>query len=219
MEINGSFTAIAGKSGCGKSTLIEIILGIRQIDSGNITFLTDKGEKYNNCKIGYIQQFASVYDGSLINNIFYFKKKITSKDFKILNELFELFDFNVILENIFKEDILRDIPLEECYQKEIFKRQKPILSGGQQQRLQIIRVCAQALIYNKNIIISDELTSALDSQSANLVWNGLYTFSKKYNIMIINFIHPNILKEYSSLFNQKIIINNENNIRDFQFIE
>ena len=186
---------------------VKILLDIYQIKKGSIIYKNKYNQNIENNKIGYIQQFPVLYPGSIYDNIFYYKDNILNKDKILMEELFTLFGFDEIIKQIFDNEYNdyknnRDF----LYKKKIFKRNSTILSGGQQQRLQIIRVCVQSIINHSKLIITDELTSAIDKNSANLIWKYLFEFSKKYNIMIVNFIHFNTLEEYRKFFDSKYII-------------
>ena len=209
ITINKRFVAVSGKSGSGKSTFLKLLLKINHILSGSITYKDEKGKIYNVCDTAYISQESCLYNGSIYDNIFYFKQDITDVEKSIMFLLLEFFDYEKVIRNLFDEEL----PLNDLCKQKIFNRNKNLLSGGEKQRLHIIRICAQSILLKKQLILTDEISSSLDSQTAEIVWKGLKKFSIEFNIMIINFIHPNTVKDFDYLFDQKIHISNENNLR------
>ncbi len=170
----GSFTAIMGTSGSGKSTLLNIISGLDTPTEGTLFFndiklnelndneLTDLRNKY----YGFIFQFfhlipvMNVMDNVLLPN--YFSKN---------NENDE----------ILKERALQI--LKELNINHLSKSFPSELSGGQQQRVAI----ARALINNPDILLADEPTGSLDSNTSKLVMEQLkkLNIQKKQTVIIV----------------------------------
>ena len=73
--------------------------------------------------------------------------------------------FNTEIENIFNNSL----SLDESMKISIFNRNIDLLSGGQKIILQIIRICLQTIIYNKQLIIIDEPNSGLDSIKTEII--------------------------------------------------
>lgn len=152
LKINkGEFLAIMGPSGSGKSTLMKILGLLDKKFEGSYKFLDkdiscfsdDDLSKFRNEKIGFVfQDFNLIKRLSVKENIEIpmLYKGFSIKDTK--NRVIEL------LKKISLEDKINKYPTE--------------LSGGQQQRVSI----ARALVNNPNIIIADEPTGALDSNTS-----------------------------------------------------
>lgn len=72
---------LSGPSGVGKSTLLRIILGLEENVSGKITFFSSKGKILNPNleEIGYIEQEAVLFPGSIRENIAMFKENMADK--------------------------------------------------------------------------------------------------------------------------------------------
>ncbi len=152
---SGDFLTIVGPSGVGKSTLLQILLGFIKPTTGSLEFfgeeITDKNYKILRDKSSVVFQEPVFFEDSVRDIICSpFKFRANSKrekDFEFLDKLFELFS----LSNIDKEKGL------------------DLLSGGEKQLISII----QAIMQKKDILILDEVTSALDSKSTEKVYNLL----------------------------------------------
>ncbi len=161
----GEITVIMGPSGCGKTTLLNMIGGLDRLNSGNILidgrnichFSDTELEKYRRHKIGFVFQFLNLIP------------ELTAEE----NILLPL-ELSGTLSNERREfikELLDIIGLEER------KTHRPDeLSGGEQQRISI----AAALANNPDIILCDEPTGELDSQSKNMVMGLLHSVIEKF---------------------------------------
>ena len=171
----GEFTGIVGPSGCGKSTLMHLIGLLDQPTSGQIKILDrdvsmlqdEERSKMRNQVIGFVFQ-----------------------QFNLLNKLTIL--ENVLLPTIYtrqKTDInYRDKALSLLQRFGIEKLASSFpnkISGGQQQRVAI----ARALINNPKIILADEPTGNLDSQSGKVILDLLSSLNIKDKITVIIVTH------------------------------
>ncbi len=166
----GEFVVITGESGSGKSTLLNVISGLDSYDEGEMfvcgedttAFRTEEYEKYRKTYIGNIfQDFNLVNSYSVYQNIELVMLMCGKKPHECkerINELIEL------------------VGLTE------YKRTKASkLSGGQKQRVAI----ARALAKDAPIIVADEPTGNLDSESANVVMETLSKVSKEKLVVIV----------------------------------
>ena len=160
---------ILGKSGSGKSTLLNVIGGLDKYDSGEITIngrstKTFKGRDYDafrNTYMGFIfQEFNLIEDYSVEQNI------------KLAIELQHKEATEEEIEKI----------LEKVELTEISKRKTNELSGGQKQRIAI----ARAIIKNPEIILADEPTGNLDSQTGEQIWGILKELSKEKLVIVVS---------------------------------
>ena len=137
---------VAGKNGSGKSTFFKILMGLEQLDSGEIT----KGTTLN---IGYLPQELPKMDRDIrvIDYIEDIGKEIKTVD-------------GFISASAFLESFLFD-------KDEQFSKIK-MISGGEKRRLQLISV----LIKNPNILILDEPTNDLDIYTLELLENYILNF-------------------------------------------
>lgn len=173
-EVDISFSStgmvfILGKSGSGKSTLLNIIGGLDKYDSGEI-FIKGKSTKnfkqsdfdsYRNTSIGFIfQEYNLLEDLTVYENI----KLAIDLQGKKNNE-------------DYINEILRDVELEGYGNRQINE-----LSGGQKQRIAI----ARALVKNPEVIMADEPTGALDSETGKQVLTILQKLSKTRLVIVVS---------------------------------
>lgn len=163
---SGEKVVVFGKSGTGKSTLLNLILGFKQADSGEIIFDGQKITAQNifeiRKQIAYIDQDVMMGEGKvekIIAEYFSFiansQKQFTAIE---MTELLETFGLD---SNILKKDIGQ-------------------ISGGEKQRLAIV----VALLLKRPVLILDEITSSLDPASKKIVIEELLKNSKA-TILII----------------------------------
>ena len=186
---DGESLAIQGKSGAGKSTLMHIMGLLDSYDSGSLKIdgqeikgLSDgKLATIRNQKIGFVMQDFSLLDHkSVIMNVMlplYFNHKYS---FKKMNKL--------ALE-----------ALEHVGIKEQANKKANQLSGGQRQRVAI----ARAIISKPEIILADEPTGALDSETSVEIMNLLKELNEKNGITLIVITHDDSVADYCK---RKIII-------------
>ncbi len=176
-----SFNAIIGQSGSGKSTLLNIIGTLDKPTGGEVLF-QDKSLKdytkndladFRNQTIGFIFQFHYLLpEFTVLENVLMpyriSKQEVTEQ---IMNRANELLDI-VGLENV-KDSLASN------------------LSGGQQQRVAI----ARSLINNPKIVLADEPTGNLDSDSTEKVYQLLREINKKYKTTFIIITHDRHIAE------------------------
>ncbi len=179
---NSGLYFILGQSGSGKSTLLNILGGLDTPTSGSIEFFnenvssyTDKQwDEYRNNHLGFVfQSFNLLNHLTVLDNIMI---KLETLNMYSSEERYKL-----------SIDVLKEVGLEDHINK------KPTqLSGGQQQRVAI----ARALVSNPRIILCDEPTGALDSDTSLEIMNLLKSISYKTLIIIVS--HDNeIANTYS----------------------
>lgn len=154
-----SVIAFAGSSGGGKSTIFALLERFYQPVNGKLTIddqdinaldLVDWGSQ-----IGYVSQDSAVFAGSIRDNLQYGLGRKVSDD-KLWN----------VLELAYADQFVRDFP--EQLATEIGERGVK-LSGGQKQRIAI----ARAFLRDPKILMLDEATASLDSQSEEKVQRAL----------------------------------------------
>jgi subfamily B ATP-binding cassette protein MsbA len=154
----GTTTALVGSSGSGKSTLIGIVMAFNRPTQGRV--LID-GRDLDSLKLAeYRQQLASVlqenflFDGSLAANVGYAKPGATRGEIQAACRLAHCDEF------------ISQFP--DGYDTIVGERGIK-LSGGQRQRVSI----ARAILADPRILILDEATSSLDSESEQMIQDGL----------------------------------------------
>jgi ABC-type multidrug transport system fused ATPase/permease subunit len=167
----GETVAIVGPSGAGKSTLVDIILGILKPDSGSVTIAgvdSQAAIKRWPGAISYLPQDIFLTVGTVQSNIAFGFEETTlnSKYFENALKIAQL------------DSILQSLPLGSL--TPVSDRGENF-SGGQRQRIGI----ARALYTNPKLIVFDEVTSALDSETENAFTDALQELKGKVTIIMI----------------------------------
>ena len=154
----GKMTALVGHSGSGKSTLLNMIPRIYLPTSGNIYFDNQDVSKVNlmslRNQISIVDQNTTLFDDTVFNNIKYARPDANKEDILEAAKLSMCDEFINNLENGF-ETMIGENGIK--------------LSGGEKQRLSI----ARAFLKNSRIILLDEATSSLDSDTEEKIQKAL----------------------------------------------
>ena len=154
----GKMTALVGHSGSGKSTLLNMIPRIYLPTSGNIYFDNQDISKVNlmslRNQISIVDQNTTLFDDTIFNNIKYARPDANKEDILEAAKLSMCDEFVNNLENGF-ETMIGENGVK--------------LSGGEKQRLSI----ARAFLKNSRIILLDEATSSLDSDTEEKIQKAL----------------------------------------------
>ena len=166
----GETVALVGRSGAGKTTLTNLIARFYDPDTGSICI---DGRDLRDCRLesyrrllGIVEQDVFMFDGTIQDNIAYARRGATKK--QITEAAMAAAAHEFILE----------LPLG--YDSLIGERGVK-LSGGQRQRLAI----ARAILADPQILILDEATSNLDSESERLIQNSLEELLKDRTAFVI----------------------------------
>jgi ABC-type multidrug transport system fused ATPase/permease subunit len=154
----GSTTALVGSSGSGKSTLISLVMTFNRPQSGRVLvdghdLTTVKLRDYRE-HLGVVLQDNFLFDGTIAENIAYAKPHATREEIRAVSRIAHCDEF---IESF-----------EKQYDTIVGERGVR-LSGGQRQRVSI----ARAILADPRILILDEATSSLDSESEALIQDGL----------------------------------------------
>ena len=176
------FVSILGQSGCGKTTLLNIIGGLDRYTDGNLIingkstkeFKDKDWDAYRNYSVGFVfQSYNLISHQSILSNV----------------------ELALTLSGVSKKErkqraikALKEVGLEEQINK------KPNqLSGGQMQRVAI----ARALVNNPDIILADEPTGALDSNTSTQVMEILKEVAKDRLVIMVTH-NPELAEKYST---------------------
>ncbi len=154
----GSVTALVGSSGAGKTTIAHLIARFYDVDGGRVTVdghdVRDVTLKSLREQMGIVSQDIMLWNGTIRDNIRYGKQDATEEELLAAARAANAHDF------------ITSFP--SGYDSEIGERGVK-LSGGQKQRLSI----ARALLKNPRLVILDEATAALDTESEHLIQEAL----------------------------------------------
>ena len=166
----GKTTALVGLSGAGKSTILNLIPRFYDVDSGDIFIDGQSIYKVNlfslRKNISLVSQDTNLFDDTIKNNIKYAKLDATDE------EIFEA------AKNSFSDDFVKNLPKKY---ETLIGENGIRLSGGEKQRLSI----ARAMLKKSRIILLDEATSSLDSDTENKIQNAINKLTKNKTTIVI----------------------------------
>lgn len=160
---------VLGKSGSGKSTLLNILGGLDNYTSGDIiingkstkNFTETDWDAYRNTYIGFIFQEFNLLDNYTVEDNIKLSLELQGKKCS-------------------EEEVKQALRMVEL--DDVLKRKPNELSGGQKQRIAI----ARALIKNPEIILADEPTGNLDSETSKQIFGVLKILSKRKLVVVVS---------------------------------
>ena len=171
-----------GPSGCGKSSLLNIISGLDKPDGGEISF---RNKKLSNNHFDFLKKDIGIIfqDHYLISELNTFENiQLKTNNISAINEIFDYFKL---------DDLKNKYPNQ--------------LSNGQKQRVCV----ARALVNRPKLLVTDEPTSYLDRENADLVMDLIIQSSKKFKVSSIVASHDISFKnkfDYSYTIKEKNLI-------------
>ncbi len=186
----GEFVVILGPSGAGKSTVLNLLGGMDSATSGEIiingknieAFNDSELTEYRACNVGFVFQFYNLIPTlTALENVSLIKNVVKSP-----------LDAAEVLKSVGLEDHLNKFPTQ--------------LSGGEQQRVSI----ARAICKNPTMLLCDEPTGALDSETGVVILSLLQKMSREHNKTVIIVTHNSALAQTA----HKVIRMKNGRIRD-----
>lgn len=179
---DSEFVSILGQSGCGKTTLLNIIGGLDSYTDGDLIidgvstkdFKNREWDNYRNHQIGFVfQNYDLINHQTVIGNV----------------------ELALILSGVSKDERRRRSleALKEVGLDDVANKLPNQLSGGQMQRVAI----ARAIVNNPKIILADEPTGALDSETSIQVMEILKRLSNDRLVIMVTH-NPELAKKYST---------------------
>jgi len=166
----GTMVAFVGQSGAGKSTLIDLIMGFHEPQEGCIKIDDRQLGEFNidsyRRRLGYVSQENILFNLSIKDNLLWANDKASEEDLRKACKLANAHQF------------IKEFP--EGYNTVVGDRGVR-LSGGQIQRISL----ARSILRNPDILILDEATSSLDTQSERLIQAAIEKIAKKTTVIVI----------------------------------
>ena len=171
LEFNGGMmTSLVGHSGSGKSTILNLIPRFYDAQSGDIKI--DKQSIYKGTlkslrkEISMVNQETTLFDDTITNNIKYANENASDQ---------EIYD---VAKLSFCDEFINNLPKKY---ETLIGENGVRLSGGEKQRLSI----ARAMLKKSSIILLDEATSSLDSETENKIQEALKVLTKDKTTIVI----------------------------------
>jgi subfamily B ATP-binding cassette protein MsbA len=166
----GTVTALVGSSGSGKSTIISLVCGFHSATNGQILvdgidLGTIRLSSYRE-QLGVVLQETFLFDGSIRENVLFSRPQATDEQWRQACRISRVDEFAE--------------RLPERYETIVGERGVK-LSGGQRQRIAI----ARAILADPRILILDEATSSLDSESEALIQSGFTSLMQDRTTFVI----------------------------------
>lgn len=179
----GEFLGIMGPSGSGKTTLLNCISTVDNITTGNITIneknitkLKGKAlEKFRRDELGFIFQDFNLLDTLTAYENIALALTIQKREANEIDQLIK-----DVAEKLDIAKVLNQYPFQ--------------LSGGQKQRV----ACARAMVTEPSLILADEPTGALDSNSSKLLLDSFEKLNRNFHSTIIMVTHDSFTASYAN---------------------
>lgn len=179
---DSEFVSILGPSGCGKTTMLNIIGGLDQYTSGDLVingrstkeYKDRDWDAYRNYSIGFVfQSYNLIPHQTVLANV----------------------EIALTLSGVSKKERRKRAKeaLEQVGLKDQIRKKPTQLSGGQMQRVAI----ARAIVNNPDIILADEPTGALDTETSIQVMDLLKEISKDRLVIMVTH-NPDLAEKYST---------------------
>jgi ABC-type multidrug transport system fused ATPase/permease subunit len=189
----GEFVAITGTTGSGKSTLINMLPRLYDPDSGKISYNGVVYDKFTlpeiRERIAVVPQEISLLSGSIRENIAFGNGEFTDEEVAEAARIAHIDDF------------IEGLP--DKYETIVGER-GITLSGGQKQRVAI----ARAVITKPELLIFDDATSSLDSETELDIFNSIRKKLRSTSVIIIS------LKETGLMFADRVLVVDNGNLEE-----
>jgi len=166
----GKMTALVGLSGAGKTTILSLIPRFYDCTTGDILIDNQSIYKSNlvslRKNISVVSQETTLFDDTIKNNILYAKLDASEEEILIASK------------NSFADEFIQNLPNKY---ETVIGENGVRLSGGEKQRLSI----ARAMLKKSSIILLDEATSSLDSETENKIQNAINLLTKNKTTIVI----------------------------------
>lgn len=178
----GAFVALAGPSGSGKTTMLNLIGGLDSVDSGQVTV---EGYELTNMSQSHLADLRLHRVGFVF-------------------QAYNLIPVLSAIENVEFVMLLQGVPpgerhsrakaiLDEVGLEGMYRRRPAELSGGQQQRVAV----ARAIVSNPSIVLADEPTANLDSETGKGLLEMMREMNEKKRVTFVFSTHDPMVMDYA----------------------
>ena len=193
----GEFTAVAGPSGSGKTTLLNLVGGLDASDAGSIVVDGNAFDQMSQSRLANLRLHKIGFVFQAYNLI------------PVLSAT-ENVEFVMLLQGVSARErqqrakaILDDVGLANKYD-----RRPAELSGGQQQRVAV----ARAIVSNPSIVLADEPTANLDSETGKGLLKMMRRMNEEKNVTFIFSTHDKMVMDYA----RRLVLIRDGSIEDDQ---
>ncbi len=162
--------ALVGRSGCGKTTLVKLLFRLYDVVGGKITIdgkdIREVNQESLRGELSIVPQECVLFDDTIYNNIAFSNPKASRKEILTAIRFAQL------------DEIIEKFPYKE---NTIVGERGVRLSGGEKQRVSI----ARAVLANKKVLVLDEATSSLDSETEYEIQKSLAKLLENRTAIII----------------------------------
>ena len=166
----GSMIALVGETGSGKSTIVNLLCRFYEPKNGEIWIdghnVQDRSIGWLHSNIGYVLQSPTLFSGTILENIRFGRPDATREEVIEVAKLIHAHEF-----------IMKT---EKGYDSEVGEG-GDMLSTGEKQLISF----ARALLSNPRIVILDEATSSIDTESEKLIQNAIKTLLKDRTSFVV----------------------------------
>lgn len=178
-------TCILGKSGSGKSTLLHLIGGLDRFDSGNILFHNKDLGMYSNTQL---DEYRNNHVGFVFQEFHLMDHLSVGENVKLALDIQGMAEPEA---RRLTEDALHMVGLEGYFERSVTE-----ISGGQKQRVAI----ARAIVKNPDILLADEPTGNLDTETGKRIMDLLMEISKQKLVIVVT--HD---RDYAEEYGDRIV--------------
>ncbi len=174
---HGEIFALLGPNGSGKTTTMEILMGLKPFDGGDMRFFDKEGEQQSKLKIGPVLQSPVYYESLTVKELIKYYSSFYSTVSKRLPQYLDLMNLDDKL---------------NCYYRD--------LSGGQKQQLSILL----SLVNEPEVLFLDEPSNALDPQVRFKIWELIRTLKQEGKTIVFT---THYIEEAEALADRVAILN------------
>lgn len=166
----GEMIALVGETGSGKSTIVNLLCRFYEPKKGEIWIdghnYADRSVAWLHSHLGYVLQTPDLFSGTIKDNIRYGRPEASDQEVMEVAQLIHAHDFIMRMENGYDSQVGEGGDL---------------LSTGEKQLISF----ARALLKNPSIVILDEATSSIDTESEKLIQNAIHTLLQNRTSFVV----------------------------------